>query len=114
MLIGKAVGVSLGALIGINADVGGVGFAMIILVIMSNKLMDKDMLSKAAQAGIKFWSAMYIPVVVAMCAKQNVFGAVMGGSIAIIAGILAVVLSLSLMRPLTKLSNKSLNEEAIS
>jgi len=111
MLIGKLIGVTLGSAIGVHADVGGVGFAMLILVIASNKLMDKEMLSKVAQNGIKFWSSMYIPIVVAMCVRQNVFGAVMGGSVAIIAGIVAVVISLSLMRPLTKLSNKNLVAE---
>lgn len=114
MLIGKMIGTSLGSLIGVSADVGGVGFAMLILVLLSNKLISKEMLSSAAQSGIKFWSAMYIPVVVAMCLNQNVFGAVMGGSIAIISGILAVVLSLALMRPLTNLSNKRSLAEGVA
>ena len=40
--------------------------------------------------GITFWSAMYIPIVVAMAAKQNVYAAVTGGPLALLAGALAV------------------------
>ena len=45
------------------------------------------------QSGVNFWSAMYIPIVVAMAAKQNVLAAISGGWMAITAGIVTVILS---------------------
>jgi malonate transporter MadL subunit len=49
---------------------------------------------------------MYIPIVVAMAAKQNVVAAVSGGGMAIIAGVLAVAVSFSMVPVLAKLSDK--------
>ena len=54
-----------------------------------------------------FWSAMYIPVVVAMAAKQNVIAAISGGPVAILAGFCAVVLSF-IMIPLISKLNRNL------
>lgn len=36
--------------------------------------------------GILFWSAMYLPIIVAMAATQNVKAAISGGPFAIVAG----------------------------
>ncbi|MEO6853760.1 MAG: malonate transporter subunit MadL, partial [Rhodoferax sp.] len=47
--------------------------------------------------GVSFWTAMYIPVVVAMASQQNVLGAVKGGPMAITAGILATVVCFALI-----------------
>ena len=47
----------------------------------------------ASEKGIHFWSAMYIPIVVAMAAKQNVIAALSSGWVAIVAGVAAVVIS---------------------
>lgn len=91
--IGVLVGDILGVTLKVKANVGGVGFAMLLLVILVDKLMTENKLSKLAQDGIKFWSLMYIPIVVAMAAQQNVVSAIKGGPAAIIAGTLAVVLS---------------------
>jgi malonate transporter MadL subunit len=41
--------------------------------------------------GVVFWSAIYIPVIVAMAARQNVVTALDGGLMAFLAGTLAVV-----------------------
>lgn len=91
--IGVLLGDVLGVALNVKANVGGVGFAMLLLVILVDKLMNDNKLSKLAQDGIKFWSLMYIPIVVAMAAQQNVVSAVKGGPAAILAGILAVVIS---------------------
>ncbi len=106
MLAGKMLGLFIGTMLGIHADVGGVGFAMFFLILVINKLTGMERFSKLAESGVKFWSAMYIPIVVAMCAKQNVFGAVNGGGAAVIAGILTVCSVLFLMKPLTKMAMK--------
>jgi len=103
MLIGVFLGNLLGALVGINANIGGVGIAMLLLVIASRWLMDREMLSKAAEAGIQFWSMMYIPIVVAMTAKQNVLAAFGAGALAFIAGLGAVFIGFILIRPISAL-----------
>ncbi len=36
MLVGSFIGNVLGALIGLNSDVGGVGFAMLLLILVTN------------------------------------------------------------------------------
>ena len=103
MLIGMLLGNALGMLVGINANIGGVGIAMLLLVVVAQRLMDKEQLSKAAQSGIQFWSAMYIPIVVAMAARQNVVAAVDAGALAFIAGLGAVFAGFILIRPLAAL-----------
>ena len=93
MLVGVFVGDILGQLIGVKANVGGVGIAMLLLIYLSN-LHDHGMkLAAPTETGINFWSAMYIPIVVAMAAKQNVIAALSSGWMAIIAGVAAVVAS---------------------
>ncbi|MBK1662981.1 malonate transporter subunit MadL [Rhodospirillum rubrum] len=107
MLIGNLVGNAIGAILGINANIGGVGIAMLLLVIVSQRLMDKDQLSKLAQNGIAFWSAMYIPIVVAMAGIQNIVAALTGGALAFVAGLGAVFFGFILIKPLSKLSPSS-------
>lgn len=57
-LTGNYIGDILGALLGVKANVGGVGFAMLLLIILTNKGMDAGWLDKKGQEGIAFWSAM--------------------------------------------------------
>jgi malonate transporter MadL subunit len=49
---------------------------------------------------------MYIPIVIAMAAKQNVFAAVSNGWMAVIAGVLAVAASFALIPILSRLGRK--------
>ncbi|MGE4529209.1 MAG: malonate transporter subunit MadL [Rhodospirillaceae bacterium] len=106
-IVGNVLGYLLGGLLGISANVGGVGFAMLFLVLVTRRLMDQGKLSKLAESGIQFWNAMYIPVVVAMAAQQNVVAALKGGWIAFIGGIGAVVICFVLIRPLTAMAGPS-------
>lgn len=93
MLVGVFVGDILGDLIGVQANVGGVGIAMLLLIFLSNLSAKRFHLSPMTESGIGFWSAMYIPIVVAMAAKQNVIAAISSGWMAIVAGVAAVVAS---------------------
>lgn len=93
MLTGIFLGEVLGLSLGIDANVGGVGIAMLMLVLIVDYLTKRGKLSGAAQDGLGFWSAMYIPIVIAMSASQNVAGALGGGPLAIFSGIAAVVAS---------------------
>ena len=49
---------------------------------------------------------MYIPIVVAMSANQNVVAALKGGPVALIAGLGAVVIGFLLIKPLSKIGSK--------
>lgn len=86
-LTGLVIGEALGRALGIDANVGGVGFAMILLLLARAGLHGRGLLPPAAEAGIRFWAALYIPVVIAMAASQNVIAAVKGGPIALLAAI---------------------------
>lgn len=92
LLTGNYIGDILGALLGVKANVGGVGFAMLLLIILTNKGIDAGWLDKKGQEGIAFWSAMYIPIVVAMSSIQDVVAALSGGTIAVLGGVLGVAL----------------------
>ena len=85
-LAGIFIGDLLGDLIGVQANVGGVGIAMLLLLVLSSYSNKKLVLGEPTAKGINFWSAMYIPIVVAMAAKQNVIAAISSGWMAIIAG----------------------------
>jgi malonate transporter MadL subunit len=97
MLIGVFIGDILGELIGVQANVGGVGIAMLLLIVLSNLSHHQFRLNPITESGIGFWSAMYIPIVVAMAAKQNVIAAISSGWLAIITGVAAVAASFAMI-----------------
>ena len=103
VLAGLYVGELLGLLLGVQANVGGVGIAMLLLVAASSSKFCRAWVSGEAASGIKFWSAMYIPIIVAMAAGQNVVAAVDGGMLALLAGTLATVLCFALVPVLSRL-----------
>ena len=97
MLVGVWVGDLIGVLIGVQANVGGVGIAMLLLIVLCNLSGTRFQIGSATENGIHFWSAMYIPIVVAMAAKQNVLAALSSGWMAILAGVAAVVASFAIL-----------------
>lgn len=108
MFVGMLIGDILGVVTGVGSNVGGVGFAMLFLILISDKLMKEGKLSQKAQSGIGFWSAMYIPVVVAMTACQNAVGAFKdGGLLTIVAGIVCTIVPLLLIPVISKLGAPS-------
>ena len=92
-LIGLFAGQLLGSWFGIDANVGGIGIAMLLLMYFSNTSNAHFKIGDMSEKGITFWSMIYIPIVVAMAAKQNVIGAIDGGLMALLAGIFAVLVS---------------------
>jgi malonate transporter MadL subunit len=102
MLAGVFIGDLLGQLLGVQANVGGVGIAMLLLIYLSSLQDYRLHLGTPTRSGIHFWSAMYIPIVVAMAAKQNVIAAVSSGWMAIIAGVAAVAASFVLIPVLAR------------
>lgn len=97
MLVGVFVGDLIGEMLGAQANVGGVGIAMLMLIVLSSLSKKNFQMSPPTQSGINFWNAMYIPIVVAMAAKQNVIAALAGGWMAIIAGVAAVAVSFAVI-----------------
>lgn len=104
-LAGVFAGELLGRLLGIDANVGGVGIAMLLLILLSNLRDERFHLKPITETGITFWSAMYIPIVIAMAAKQNVTGALSGGWMALLAGTLAVIASFALIPVLARFTD---------
>ncbi len=109
-LLGKILGNILGALININSDIGGVGFAMFLLMASSIYLRKKGWLVQESERGILFWSSIYIPIVVAMAATLNVKAAVSGGLVAIFAGIGVTIVCLFLVPVIAKIGRKNDSE----
>jgi malonate transporter MadL subunit len=105
MLLGSFLGRILGQFIGTGGDVGGVGLAMLFMVLAVNYLENKRgrVFKERTENGIKFLSALYIPIIVAMAARLNVVGAINGGLVAILAGGLATVGAMFLVPLLSKL-----------
>lgn len=93
LIVGLIVGEILGWLAGVEANVGGVGIAMLLLIVLTDRLQKAGRLTPPSESGILFWSSIYIPVVVAMAASQNVIAAVDGGIAALVAGVLVVIVS---------------------
>lgn len=94
-LAGNFLGDILGALLHVKANVGGVGFAMLFLILLSNKGIDAGWLDKKSQEG-------YIPIVVAMSSIQNVVAAISGGAVAILGGLLCTVFGFLLIPIMSK------------
>lgn len=103
-LIGHILGDYLGKLFHLTGNLGGVGFAMLILVVGNDYFKKNNLIPAETENGILFWSTMYIPVVVAMSASQNVKAALSGGWVAILVGIIATIVCYLLIPVMSKLS----------
>jgi malonate transporter MadL subunit len=106
-LLGIGVGELLGAWLGAGSNVGGVGIAMLLLIVVSDALRKRGLLTTETDKGILFWSAMYIPVVVAMSATQNVKAALHGGWVAFAVGVLATAISFLLVPLIARIGPQS-------
>lgn len=86
-ITGILLGELLGKALGVKANVGGVGIAMLLLIAARLYLHKRGCLSPESEKGVHLWGALYIPVVVAMAAQQNVVAALLGGHVALIAAV---------------------------
>lgn len=91
-LLGVLLGEALGVVLHVKANVGGVGLAMLLLVAAKAWLGRRGLLNDGIRLGVRFWALMYIPIVVAMAAQQNVVAAVENGPMVIVTGAAAVAL----------------------
>jgi malonate transporter MadL subunit len=89
-LLGIFLGDVLGQALGVKTNVGGVGIAMLLLIFARLYMQKRDILPKLTELGVEYWGAMYIPVVVAMAAQQDMVAALRGGPVAVLSAIGAV------------------------
>lgn len=91
-LLGIFLGDLLGQLMGVKTNVGGVGIAMLLLICARLYMQRREWMPQMTERGVEYWGAMYIPVVVAMAAQQDVVAALRGGPVALLAAIGSVVI----------------------
>mgnify|MGYP003454461144 FL=1 len=103
-IVGQYFGQVLGQMLNIDANVGGVGFAMLLLIFVQQWLHKKTWFSPEMDSGINFWNKMYIPVIVAMSSIQNVKAAFSSGYVAILAGIIPTVICFLLIPAIVRIS----------
>lgn len=105
-LVGVFIGDLLGVVLGVKANVGGVGLAMMMLMAARVWLVRRDGLSHGVKLGVEFWATMYIPIVVAMAAQQNVVAAARGGPIVLIAGVGSVAVCFACVALISRLGRR--------
>lgn len=103
-LLGDYLGNTLGMLLGVKANVGGVAISMILLILSKELLAKKGYLPQVTQFGVLYWSGMYIPIVVAMSAGQNVVAALSGGILGLIVSIASLIGTVLVIRYLNRIS----------
>ena len=103
-LLGDYLGNTLGMLLGVKANVGGVAISMILLILTKELLAKKGYLPQVTQFGVLYWSGMYIPIVVAMSAGQNVVAALSGGMLGLIVSIASLIGTVLVIRYLNRIS----------
>ncbi|MFV0386296.1 malonate transporter subunit MadL [Paracoccus sp. (in: a-proteobacteria)] len=103
LIVGKIIGDALGALLGVASNVGGVGFAMLLLIVVTDRMRRAGHFPSHSAEGVLYWSAMYIPIVVAMASTQNVVAAVGAGPVALLAGVGATAVCWALVPVLSRI-----------
>jgi malonate transporter MadL subunit len=96
-LLGVMLGDLFGRALGMKTNVGGVGLAMLLLILARGWLHQRGRFTAASESGMTYWGAIYIPVVVAMAMQQNVVAALSGGPMAVIAAAGTVALCFGLV-----------------
>ena len=84
-MLGIVLGDLLGHALGMKTNVGGVGIAMLLLIMLRLWLHKYGRFCAMSESGVNYWGAIYIPVVVAMAMQQNVVSALHGGPMALLA-----------------------------
>ncbi|MEQ8364403.1 MAG: malonate transporter subunit MadL [Cyclobacteriaceae bacterium] len=102
-LAGQLIGAALGFWMDIPGNMGGVAFAMFFLIMLNEQIRKRGYFQAETENGIMFWNAMYIPIVVAMSATQNVKAALSGGWVAVVVGLLATGFCLFLVPLVSKI-----------
>ena len=81
------------------------------LIIINAWVNKKGGLEVGTKEGILFWSGMYIPIIIAMAATQNVKAALSGGPVAIIAGSVVTLSSFFIVPLLSRIGKEHIKTE---
>jgi malonate transporter MadL subunit len=111
LVCGLIAGRLLGLACGIEANVGGVGIAMLLLILITDRLSRAAPLAPATRGGILYWGSIYVPVAVAIAASQNVRSAVRGGPAAVLAGAGATIACLLLVPVVSRMGGRGDGDE---
>lgn len=110
-LLGVYFGNLLGVLLGVQANVGGVAITMMLLILSKEFLKKRNLLAKDIQMGILYWSGMYVPIVVAMAAGQDVVAALSGGLVGVVVSIFSLIFTVWTIRILNKKFHESMPQD---
>ena len=111
MFAGNAVGTLLGAAVGVDMNVGGIGFSVLFLLMLTETLKKQGRFFPQAEKGMHFWREVYAMAIVAMAASQDVYSALSKGAIAILAGIAPVLLVIVIVACLARMQAKKEDRE---
>ena len=111
-LLGIFIGDLLGQALGVKTNVGGVGIAMLLLIFARLYMQKNDKLPKLTELGVEYWGAMYIPVVVAMAAQQDMVAALRGGPVALLSAVAAVAVCAVVIAVINRME-RPVAEEAV-
>lgn len=111
-LLGIFLGDLLGQAMGVKTNVGGVGIAMLLLIFARLTMQKKNILPKLTELGVEYWGAMYIPVVVAMAAQQDVVSALRGGHLALLSALGAVAVCAVVISLINRMEKPSVQADA--
>lgn len=89
-ILGILLGELIGRALGVHANVGGVGIAMLLLIAARLYGHKRGWLEPKSEEGVNYWAALYIPVVIAMAMQQNVVKTLSGGPMALLAALATV------------------------
>ena len=103
-LIGQALGDGLGAALGVKANVGGVGIAMLALIALRVWLQARGHWTVGIHQGVFLWGSLYIPSVVAMVAQQDVVSAISGGPMVLLGGVGVVGLCFAMVAAIGRIA----------
>ena len=107
VITGLSIGKWLGSLLGLDANVGGVGIAMLLLIFATDRLRSMSRFTPESESGVVYWNAIYVPIVVAIAATQNVRAALHAGPVAILAGAVTVAACFALVPVLCKIGKRT-------
>jgi malonate transporter MadL subunit len=112
-LLGSVLGDWLGIALGVKANVGGVGIAMMLLIAARLWLFRHGRLSQGVMLGVGFWGALYIPIVIAMAAQQNVVSALKSGPVVVVAALGTLVVCFGAVALISRMSGPALTMDEI-
>jgi malonate transporter MadL subunit len=110
-IVGILLGELLGQALGVKTNVGGVGIAMLLLILARWQLQRRGWLTSLTERGVHYWGAIYIPIVVAMSMQQNVVAALRGGPVVVIAAVGTVVLCGMLVSAINRMETPPVDED---